>query len=238
MIEMKRIKKTYLTGAVSFDALRGVDLTVDNNEFIAIVGPSGSGKSTLMNLIGCLDTPSDGEYRLEGAAVESLSLNQLAEIRNRKVGFVFQAFNLLPYATAYENVELPLIYAGLGHRDRKLRVTELLSRVGLADKAANRPTEMSGGEMQRVAIARALANNPKMILADEPTGNLDTKSGAGIIQIFEDLWQSGHTIIVITHDMNIASRCRRLIRLKDGVIESDNGNGNGSHSPVMENKAQ
>jgi putative ABC transport system ATP-binding protein len=238
MIDMKRIKKTYQTGAVSFDALRGLDLNVENNEFIAIVGPSGSGKSTLMNLIGCLDTPSDGEYRLEGAPVESLSLNQLAEIRNRKVGFVFQAFNLLPYATAYENVELPLIYAGLRNRERKRRVVELLARVGLADKAANRPTEMSGGEMQRVAIARALANSPKMILADEPTGNLDTKSGAGIIQIFEELWQSGHTVIIITHDMNIAGRCQRLIRLKDGMIESDNGNGNGSRPHAMEANAK
>lgn len=238
MIEMKRIKKTYQTGAVSFDALRGVDLKVENNEFIAIVGPSGSGKSTLMNLMGCLDTPSDGEYRLEGAPVETLSLNELAEIRNRKVGFVFQAFNLLPYATAYENVELPMIYFGSRHRERKRRVTELLARVGLADKAGNRPTEMSGGEMQRVAIARALANDPKMILADEPTGNLDTKSGAGIIQIFEELWQSGRTVIIITHDMNIAGRCQRLIRLKDGAIETDNGNGNGSHAPMMENKAR
>ena len=235
MIEMTRIKKTYLTGAVSFDALRGVDLNVDTNEFIAIVGPSGSGKSTLMNLMGCLDTPSEGEYRLEGAPVESLSLNELAEIRNRKVGFVFQAFNLLPYATTYENIELPLIYAGMRFRDRKRRVTDLLARVGLADKAANRPTELSGGEMQRVAIARALANHPKMILADEPTGNLDTKSGAGIIQIFEELWQSGHTVIVITHDANIAGRCQRLIRLKDGMIESDNGNGNGSRPQAVDN---
>jgi putative ABC transport system ATP-binding protein len=235
MIEMTRIKKTYLTGAVSFDALRGVDLNVDTNEFIAIVGPSGSGKSTLMNLMGCLDTPSEGEYRLEGAPVESLSLNELAEIRNRKVGFVFQAFNLLPYATTYENIELPLIYAGMRFRDRKRRVTDLLARVGLADKAANRPTELSGGEMQRVAIARALANHPKMILADEPTGNLDTKSGAGIIQIFEELWQSGHTVIVITHDANIAGRCQRLIRLKDGMIESDNGNENGSRPQPADN---
>jgi len=228
MIEMKDIKKTYRTGAVSFDALRGINLNVDDNEFIAIVGPSGSGKSTLMNLVGFLDTPTDGEYMLEGRHVNSLSLNQLAEIRNRRVGFVFQAFNLLPYATAYENIELPMIYAGLRGKERKRRVTELLARVGLADKGGNRPTELSGGEMQRVAIARALANNPTMILADEPTGNLDTKSGAGIIQIFEELWQAGHTVIVITHDANIAKRCQRLIKLKDGLIESDNNNGNGS----------
>ncbi len=158
MIEMKQIKKTYQTGAVSFDALRGIDLGIGDNEFIAIVGPSGSGKSTLMNLIGCLDTPSDGEYMLEGRRVDTLSSNQLAEIRNRQVGFVFQAFNLLPYATAYENVELPLLFAGLNNKERKKRVIELLSRVGLADKVANKPTEMSGGEMQRTAIARALAN--------------------------------------------------------------------------------
>jgi len=231
MIDMKQIKKTYQTGAVSFDALRGIDLGVGDNEFIAIVGPSGSGKSTLMNLIGCLDTPSDGEYMLEGRRVDTLSSNQLAEIRNSKVGFVFQAFNLLPYATAFENVELPLLYAGLNGKERKKRVTELLSRVGLADKAANKPTEMSGGEMQRTAIARALANNPRLILADEPTGNLDTKSGQEIVNIFEELWRNGHTVIVITHDLNIAKRCQRVIRLKDGMIDTDNGNGNGGAPP-------
>ena len=231
MIDMKQIKKTYQTGAVSFDALRGIDLGVGDNEFIAIVGPSGSGKSTLMNLIGCLDTPSDGEYMLEGRRVDTLSSNQLAEIRNSKVGFVFQAFNLLPYATAFENVELPLLYAGLNGKERKKRVTELLSRVGLADKVANKPTEMSGGEMQRTAIARALANNPRLILADEPTGNLDTKSGQEIVNIFEELWRNGHTVIVITHDLNIAKRCQRVIRLKDGMIDTDNGNGNGGAPP-------
>jgi putative ABC transport system ATP-binding protein len=228
MIEMKSIKKTYETGSVKFDALRGIDLGVEDNEFIAIVGPSGSGKSTLMNLMGCLDTPTAGEYILGGDRVETLTSNQLAEIRNRRVGFVFQAFNLLPYATAYENVELPILYAGLGYRERKKRVTEMLGRVGLADKMANKPTEMSGGEMQRTAIARALANNPRLILADEPTGNLDTKSGGEIIKIFEELWQDGQTVIMITHDMNIAKRCQRVIRLKDGLIDTDNGNGNGN----------
>jgi len=226
MIEMKQIRKTYRTGTVSFDALKGIDINVGNNEFIAIVGPSGSGKSTLMNLMGCLDTPTAGEYKLEGRPVDSLGSNQLAEIRNRKVGFVFQAFNLLPYATAFENIELPILYAGLRFKDRRRRVTELLARVGLADKAANKPTEMSGGEMQRVAIARALANNPGLVLADEPTGNLDTASGNEIINIFEELWHDGRTVIIITHDMNIAKRCQRLIRLRDGLIESDNGNGN------------
>ena len=225
MISMNGITKVYRTGQVTFEALRGIDLEVADNEFIAIVGPSGSGKSTLMNLIGCLDTPTEGSYLLQEEEVEKMSPNQLAEIRNRKVGFVFQAFNLLPYASAYENVELPLIFAGVGGRERRRRVTELLSRVGLADKSANKPTEMSGGEMQRVAIARALANNPKLILADEPTGNLDTKSGGEIINIFEDLWRNGHTIIVITHDANIAKRCQRIIRLKDGALDSGNGNG-------------
>jgi putative ABC transport system ATP-binding protein len=223
MITMNGITKVYRTGQVTFSALRGIDLAVADNEFIAVVGPSGSGKSTLMNLMGCLDTPTEGSYLLGGEEVETLSPNQLAEIRNRKVGFVFQAFNLLPYATTYENVELPLIFAGARGRERRRRVTELLCRVGLADKMGNKPTELSGGEMQRVAIARALANNPKLILADEPTGNLDTKSGGEIIKIFEDLWHDGHTIIVITHDMNIANRCQRIVRLKDGLI--DNGNG-------------
>jgi putative ABC transport system ATP-binding protein len=225
---MKNICKTYETGKVKFDALKGIDLDVGENEFIAIVGPSGSGKSTLMNLIGCLDTPTGGEYRLEGKPVQDLSPNDLAEVRNRKVGFVFQAFNLLPYATAYENIELPLLYAGLKNKERKQRVSDLLGRVGLADKVANKPTEMSGGEMQRVAIARALANEPKLILADEPTGNLDTASGGEIINIFEELWRSGHTIIVITHDQNIAKRSQRIIKLKDGLVNTDNGNGNGN----------
>jgi len=225
MIEMTAIRKGYTTGKVTFEALRGIDLKIEKNEFAAIVGPSGSGKSTLMNLMGCLDTPTGGVYNFEGDRVETLNPNQLAEIRNRKVGFVFQAFNLLPYASAFENVELPLIFAGARSKERQKRVSELLARVGLSDKAANKPTEMSGGEMQRVAIARALANSPNLILADEPTGNLDTKSGNEIIKIFEDLNAAGHTIIMITHDMNLANRTRRIIRLKDGVLDT---NGNGS----------
>jgi len=223
MIKMSKIKKIYNTGKVSFEALRGIDLEIGKNEYLGIVGPSGSGKSTLMNLMGCLDTPSEGEYWLEERKVDHLSSNELAEIRNRKVGFVFQAFNLLPYATSYENVELPLLFSAVKAKERKRRVREVLSQVGLGDKLANKPTELSGGEMQRVAIARALVNNPELILADEPTGNLDTKSGAEIIKIFDDLWQTGHTVIVITHDVNIANRCRRIIKLKDGMI--DNGNG-------------
>ena len=223
MIEMKDVSKTYVTGQVTFDALKGIDLTVTSGEFIAVVGPSGSGKSTLMNLIGCLDTPTGGEYTLENAPVSAMTSNQLADIRNRKIGFVFQAFNLLPYATAYENVEVPLLFAHVNSRKRRERVSELLARVGLADKAGNKPTEMSGGEMQRTAIARALANEPDIILADEPTGNLDSKSGGEIIEIFHQLWNAGKTIIVITHDMNIAKQAQRIIRLKDGFIE---GNGN------------
>jgi putative ABC transport system ATP-binding protein len=223
MINMKSIKKIYNTGKVSFEALRGIDLEVKDNEYIAIVGPSGSGKSTLMNLMGCLDTPSEGEYMLEGKRVDALTSNQLAEIRNKKVGFVFQAFNLLPYASAYENVELPLLFSGIKARERKKRVAEVMNRVGLGDKLANKPTELSGGEMQRVAIARALGNNPKLILADEPTGNLDTASGTEIIKIFDELWESGHTVIVITHDANIADRCQRIIKLKDGMIFNGNG---------------
>jgi len=224
IIDMKQVRKAYTTGKVTFEALRGIDYTADKGEFVAIVGPSGSGKSTMMNIIGCLDTPTGGEYILDGQKVNQLSANDLADIRNRKIGFVFQAFNLLPYATAFENVEIPLLFARVTARKRRERVMELLSRVGLADKVANRPTEMSGGEMQRVAIARALANEPEIILADEPTGNLDTKSGAEIVKLFHEMWQTGKTIIIITHDMNIARQTSRILKLKDGLVDT-NGNG-------------
>ncbi len=225
MIDMKLVRKKYTTGKVEFEALKGIDLTVGKNEFISIMGPSGSGKSTLMNIMGCLDIPSSGDYLLEGINVRALTANQLAEVRNQKVGFVFQSFNLLPYATAFENVEIPLLFAGAKARQRRDRVMSLLAQVGLAEKVGNKPTEMSGGEMQRVAIARALANKPNLILADEPTGNLDSKSGGEIINIFRQLWQDGHTIIIITHDQNIAKQTSRTIRLKDGTIDND---GNGS----------
>ena len=223
MIEMTGVRKKYNTGRVAFEALRGIDLSIDVNEFIGIMGPSGSGKSTLMNIMGCLDVPSSGEYKFDGINIRSLSSNDLAEIRNRKVGFVFQAFNLLPYATAFENVEVPLLFAGLKGKQRRNRVMELLAQVGLADKANNRPTEMSGGEMQRTAIARALANKPNLILADEPTGNLDSKSGGDIINLFNELWKDGHTIILITHDQNIGRHCQKIIKLKDGTIHNGNG---------------
>lgn len=221
IIDMQQVNKTYLTGEVECQALKCIDLEINRGEFVAVVGPSGSGKSTLMNIIGCLDVPSSGEYRLEDRTVSTLSSNELADIRNRQIGFVFQAFNLLPYATASENVEVPLLFAGAKARHRRQRVTELLTRVGLADKAGNRPTEMSGGEMQRTAIARALANEPEIILADEPTGNLDTASGQEIVKIFRELWDLGKTIIIITHDRNIASQAQRVIKLRDGLIESN-----------------
>ncbi len=218
MIEMRKIRKVYSTGKVQVEALRGIDLKIEENEFVSIMGPSGSGKSTLMNLMGCLDTPTSGEYFLDGQKVEILSPNELAEIRNRKVGFVFQNFNLLPYATAFENVEIPLIFAGLPSRMRRKRTMKLLEKVGLKDRADHKPAELSGGEMQRVAIARALANQPRLILADEPTGNLDSVSGGEIINLFEELGKQGHTVIVITHDKEIARRTQRIIKLKDGLI--------------------
>ncbi|MCC6964045.1 MAG: ABC transporter ATP-binding protein [candidate division Zixibacteria bacterium] len=229
MIKMSGIRKLYNTGKVAVEALKGLDLDLAAGEFVSIVGPSGSGKSTLMNIVGCLDTPTAGEFFLDGERIDQLNPNQLAEIRNRKVGFVFQNFNLLPYATAFENVELPMIFAGISARQRRERATKLLERVGLGNRLDHKPTELSGGEMQRVAIARSLANNPKLILADEPTGNLDSKSGSEIIKIFEELWQSGTTILMITHDPNIAKRTKRTILIKDGVIVSSlNGNGNGA----------
>jgi putative ABC transport system ATP-binding protein len=221
MIKMNAVRKAYTTGAVTFEALKGIDLNIKHGEMVAVVGPSGSGKSTLMNLMGCLDIPTEGKYHLDGQAVCDMTANQLADVRNKKVGFVFQAFNLLPYATAFENIEVPLLFARVGGRKRRQRITELLARVGLADKAGNKPTEMSGGEMQRVAIARALANEPELILADEPTGNLDTASGGEIINIFHELHQAGKTIVIITHDMSIARQADRVVKLRDGLIESN-----------------
>jgi putative ABC transport system ATP-binding protein len=224
LISLKRITKTYQTGKIEVEALKGIDLDVSRGEFLAIIGPSGSGKSTLMNIIGCLDMPTSGKYYLDGQPVEDMNIHKLASIRNKKVGFIFQNFNLLTYATAYENVEMPLIFAGKPGRVRNEKIMECLSSVGLADRAEHKPTELSGGEMQRVAIARALANDPEIILADEPTGNLDSRSGGEIIDLFEKLNQAGRSVVTITHDRNIASRCHRIIKLKDGLIESEKDN--------------
>lgn len=215
---MKAIRKIYSTGKVEVEALKRIDLQVDKNEFISIMGPSGSGKSTLMNIIGCLDTPTSGEYYLDGEKVQTLNPNQLAEIRNQKIGFVFQNFNLLPYATALENVEVPLIFKGVSSRKRRKRAEELLDKVGLKERMVHKPTELSGGEMQRVSIARALACEPSLILADEPTGNLDSISGGEIVDLFEDLWKQGNTIVVITHDTEISRRTQRIIKLRDGIV--------------------
>ncbi len=221
MIKMKKIEKIYGTGTAKVEALKGIDLDIKRNEFFGLIGPSGSGKSTLMNIIGCLDVPTSGQYYFEEKDIKSFNHNQLAEIRNEKIGFVFQNFNLLPYATAFENVEIPMIFKGLRAKERKARTMELLDAVGLAGRAHHKPSELSGGEMQRVAIARALANNPSLILADEPTGNLDTKSGDEILAIFENLWKQGHTLVVITHNPNISKRAQKIVKLKDGSIENN-----------------
>ena len=221
MIEMTAIRKAYSTGKMEVVALRSVDLTIGSNEYVAIVGPSGSGKSTLMNLIGCLDTPTSGTYMLSGQNVAGLDRNQLAEVRNQRIGFVFQSFNLLPYATALENVALPLLFAGVNDKKRNERAKEMLERVGLADRMDHKPTELSGGQMQRVAIARALANKPAIILADEPTGNLDSASGHAIADLFGELHASGQTIVMITHDNGLARIASRSVHIHDGAIVDD-----------------
>jgi putative ABC transport system ATP-binding protein len=221
VIAMSGITKVYDTGKIRVEALKGVDLLIRSGEFVAIVGPSGSGKSTLMNLIGCLDTPSGGTYLLRDKEVAGLDRNELARIRNQHVGFVFQNFNLLPQITAFENVEMPLLFGGVTRKERKERVHGLLEKVGLAERMEHRPTELSGGQMQRVAVARALAMNPDIVLADEPTGNLDTSSGGDVMSLFEDLWKQGRTMIVITHDAALARRAGRIVEIRDGAIVSD-----------------
>ncbi len=217
MIELDNITKVYKMGQTEVVALNGVDLRIEQGEMVSIVGPSGSGKSTLMNIIGCLDKPTSGQYRLEKIEVSKLSDNKLAEIRNKKVGFVFQSFNLLPRTTALANVELPLIYGGAGNR--RQRVLQALESVGLAQRAHHRPNELAGGEQQRVAIARALINNPSLILADEPTGNLDTQTSKEIMLLFQELNGQGITIILVTHEPDIAAYTQRIIRMRDGKIE-------------------
>ncbi|MFH1681459.1 MAG: ABC transporter ATP-binding protein [Candidatus Eisenbacteria bacterium] len=221
LIETLDLSKTYRLGRLEVPALREVTFRVERNEYIAIMGPSGSGKSTLMNLLGCLDTPTSGEYRLEGTRVSGLSSEELAAIRNRKIGFVFQTFTLLPRADAFQNVELPLVYAGIPKAERRARTDEAIRAVGLLDRAHHRPSELSGGERQRIAIARALVNRPSLILADEPTGNLDSATGEEILTIFDSIREAGNTILLVTHEEYIARRTLRIIRLLDGKIAED-----------------
>lgn len=224
LIDIRNIKKEYLLGNVTVSALQGVDLQIGKNEYLSIMGPSGSGKSTLMNILGCLDTPSSGQYLFDDIDVNTLNDDELSSIRNKKIGFIFQTFNLLPKANAVHNVEMPLIYAGIHKIDRKKMAEEALRKVGLGDRMHHKPSEMSGGQRQRVAIARALVNNPEIILADEPTGNLDSKTGDEIMGIFNQLHTDGNTIILITHEKEIALHSHRIINLFDGKIKTDKRN--------------
>jgi len=221
LIEVENLTKTYEMGSVQVHALRNISFSIEKQEFVSIMGPSGSGKSTLMDILGCLSKATSGTYVLEGLEVDKMSDNRLAEIRNKRIGFVFQAFNLLPRTTALHNVELPLIYAGVGRRERRRRAQSALEAVGLADRTHHKSNELSGGQIQRVAIARALVNNPSMMFADEPTGNLDTTSGAEVMEIFDRLNEEGNTIIMVTHERYIAEHANRIIHLKDGIIEQD-----------------
>lgn len=221
VISLENIIKEYYLGKTAVPVLKGITLGIEKNEYVALMGPSGSGKSTLMNILGCLDRPSSGEYYINGQAISKANENELARLRNKEIGFVFQSFNLLPRLTAFENVALPLVYAGVSRAERDAIVWEKIEAVGLKDRAHHKPNELSGGQIQRVAIARSLVNNPSIILADEPTGNLDTKTSVEIMQVFEEIHSRGNTIILVTHEEDIAQHARRIIRLRDGLIADD-----------------
>lgn len=222
VISLNDIRKSYFLGRQELPVLKGINLSIARNEYVALMGPSGSGKSTLMNILGCLDTPTGGKYILNGKDVSHMPDDELAGVRNVEIGFVFQQFNLLPRLTAWENVALPLIYAGIGKKEREERARDILNKVGLADRAHHKPNELSGGQSQRVAIARALVNNPSLMLADEPTGNLDTKTSIEIMELFGQIQEQGNTVVLVTHEEDIANYTNRIIRVRDGIIESDN----------------
>jgi putative ABC transport system ATP-binding protein len=222
LIELQQLRKSYFMGSNSLEVLKAISLTINKNEYVALMGPSGSGKSTLMNILGCLDTPTSGTYILNNKDVSKMTDDELAEVRNQEIGFVFQQFNLLPRLSAAENVALPLIYAGISKKERTERAMEALRKVALADRSHHKPNEMSGGQIQRVAIARALVNNPSLLLADEPTGNLDSKTSVEVMEIFGQIQAAGNTVVLVTHEEDIAEYAKRIVRLRDGNIESDN----------------